>query len=105
VINEDCDTTAESGYSEALEVPTSLWGDLVGDCTEGACSPSDRDTDFDDIAAVVDKFRDLPGAPIKARTDVAPDRPDWKIDFTDIPAVVDAFRVLPYPYGGPVGCP
>ena len=67
----------------------------------GHWAAPDGDVDFDDITAVVDKFRNLPGAPIKARADIAPDMPDQIVDFTDIPAVVDAFRSLPYPYDGP----
>ena len=47
----------------------------------------------------VDKFKNLPGAPVKARADVAPEIPDQIVDFVDIPWVVDAFRGLPYPWG------
>ena len=69
------------------------------------CGFPDGDTDFDDIAAVVDKSRNLPTAIIKARADLVPAEPDRKIDFDDIPAAVDAFRGLPYPYPAPSTCP
>ena len=117
-IVEGCNELAEPNYSTPLEVETGMWGDLVSEfITEPAdCRVSadgyvdcwglpDFDIDFDDIASVVDKFRGLPGAPSKTRTDLAPQVPDLKIDFVDIPTVVDAFRGLPYPYDGPDECP
>ena len=68
-------------------------------------TPPDGDMDFDDITALVDKFRNLPGAPLKSRADIAPAVPDQIVDFVDIPWVVDAFRGLPYPFDGPEECP
>ena len=92
-IEDHCNTAVETSYSAPLEVTTSVWGDTV------VAPPGE--VDFDDITAVVDKFRDLPGAPRKPRVDLAPDVTDKVINFTDIPAVVDAFRGLPYPYPPP----
>jgi hypothetical protein len=60
--------------------------------------------DFEDIAAVVDKFRNLPGALTKARADVSGSTPDRIIDFTDISFVVEAFRNLDYPFPVPADC-
>lgn len=104
----------ESGYSSALSVDTSTWGDvaavydgcnvLPGGYTD-CWSPPDGDVDFDDVTGIVDKFRNLLGAPRKTRADVAPASPDHIVDFVDIPAEVDAFRGLPYPYQGPNDCP
>ena len=65
------------------------------------CTPPDGTVDFIDIAALVDKFKNLPGAPIKDRTDLAGDVPDRIIDFIDISNVVDAFKGFAYPYSGP----
>jgi hypothetical protein len=104
-IDCECDPSNEADYSPALVITTSKWGDLVGECAVTPCTPPDGTVDFVDIAAIVDKFKNLPAAPIKARTDIAPDLPDRIIDFTDIPSVVEAFRGLPYPYDGPSGCP
>jgi hypothetical protein len=86
-------------------VSTSKWGDLVGDCGVTPCTPPDGVVDFVDISAVVDKFKDLPGAPRKARADLSPDYLDKVIDFDDISSVVDAFRGFPYPFDGPDMCP
>jgi hypothetical protein len=104
-IDCNCDTSDEANYSTPLPVTTSLWGDLVGDCGVSPCTPPDGTVNFVDITAVVDKFKNTPGAPIKARVDLAPDVPDRIIDFSDIPLAVDAFRGLPYPFDGPDDCP
>ena len=66
--------------------------------------------DLDDVGSVVDKFRNLPGAPVKARADIGggsedENIPDLIIDFGDIALAVDAFRSLPYPFAGPTPCP
>ena len=98
VIDELCDPAQESAYSAALPVTTSLYGDVVGDCSESGCSPPQGAVDFDDISAIVDKFIGFPGALIKARSDITPETVDFKVDFTDIPDVVDAFLGLPYRY-------
>ena len=105
---------AESSFSTPLELTTSLWGDVAdvfNGCTilpsgyQDCWAPPDGDADFDDITAVVDKFRNLPGALMKPRADLAPKAPDRLIDFVDIPWAVDAFRGLPYPFDGPGECP
>lgn len=105
VIDHNCELGSQADYSEPLLVTTSKWGDLVGDCTMTPCSPPDGFTNFGDISAVVDKFRNLPTAIIKARADIAPGFPDSIVNFIDIPAAVDAFRGLPYPYDWPTVCP
>ncbi|MGB2987124.1 MAG: C25 family cysteine peptidase [Phycisphaerae bacterium] len=104
-INCICAFSDESNYSSPLTVSTSIWGDLVGNCDVMPCTPPDGQVDFIDISAAVDKFRNLPGAPIKARTDIASDVPDKVVDFIDILYIVEAFRGLPYPFDGPSGCP
>ena len=96
-----CDPGLEANYSAALTVAASKWGDLVESTN---AQPADGITDFNDISAVVDKFRNLESAPTKARTDVAPDAPDGAVDFVDISSLVDAFRGRSYPYGGPDEC-
>jgi hypothetical protein len=100
----DCtaDPSNEANYSTPLARNTSKWGDIVGGANN---QPPNGVVNFNDISSVVDKFKNLPGAPIKSRADVAPDVPDKIVDFVDIPSVVDAFRGLPYPYGGPDECP
>jgi hypothetical protein len=104
-ILETCDTGMEGAYSVPLAVETSRWGDIVGDCAQTPCSGPDGEVNFDDLASLVDKFTNAPGAPIKARADIAPIVADRIIDFVDISSAVGAFRGLPYPYDGPGGCP
>jgi len=100
-VDENCGAAAESSYSDPLTVPTSEWGDIVGHCEIDPCTPPNGVVDFLDISAVVDKFRNLPGAPTKSRTDLVGSLPDLVIDFVDISSCVDAFRGLPYPFSGP----
>ena len=69
------------------------------------CTPPDGEVNFIGISAVIDKFKDLPGAPIRARTDLAGSTPDLHVDFANISRVVDAFRGEPYPFYGPSPCP
>ena len=82
-----------------------LWGDVAGDFVGGSWTGPDGTVDFNDITAVVDCFRVLPGAPIVPQADLAPGRPDRVIDFDDIPEVVAAFLGLPYPFDGAGDCP
>jgi subtilisin-like proprotein convertase family protein len=100
-IHCDCDPGSEASYSAALTVFTTRWGDLVGSCAGQSCTPPDGDADFEDISALVDKYKGLPGAVQKARADLAGDVPDAVINFLDISSAVDAFRGLAYPFDGP----
>jgi hypothetical protein len=97
-INELCDTREENAYTDALTLTTSVWGDLVGNCSVTSCTPPNSIVDFGDVSAVVDRFRNVMGAAAKPRMDVAPATPDRIVDFLDIPSVIDAFRGMPYPY-------
>lgn len=92
--------TSCTAVSPRLEIRTGRWGDV-----EEAFSPSPGQPSFSDIAAVLNKFRGRPGAPIKARLVIQSDT--TKGDITDaslsvefgfkhISAVVDAFRGKPY---------
>ncbi len=98
-----CDPKNEENYTVPLSVRTvALWGDVV----QPFSPPSDTtQPDFGDVAVVVDKFKDAPGAVLKARGDLYPDVPDQSVNFSDISVAVDAFRGFPYPFDGPSGCP
>ena len=88
-------------FSEALVVTTGKWGD-VAPSFGGGSQP-----DFNDIAALVDKFQALASAPPKARAQLQPNvaRPGAPIDFNDIAADIDAFGGGDYPFPGPSACP
>lgn len=106
VLDSTCDMANPADYSEPLTVPLSRSGDIVGDCGVRPCTAPQGVVDFVDISACVEKFKNEPGAPRKARTDIinsdiAAPKPDQKVDFVDISCVVEAFRgsecVLPGP--------
>ncbi|MGD2110638.1 MAG: hypothetical protein PVI86_14765, partial [Phycisphaerae bacterium] len=107
-INVGCDTADLGAYSAPLMVNTSRCGDVVGDfdpATQIWTAP-DGIVDFVDISAVVEKFKNTPGAPRKARCDVANSTvelpyPDQLVDFVDISCVVEAFRGSCCPLAGP----
>jgi hypothetical protein len=100
-----CEVSNDAEFSTVEFISMSRWGDVVGDCSVTPCLPPDGTVDFIDISAVVDKFRNLPGAPVKARADVSPALPDKVIDFVDISYVVGAFKGESYPFARPVWCP
>ncbi|MGD2111572.1 MAG: M4 family metallopeptidase, partial [Phycisphaerae bacterium] len=79
-----CGATAEAYFSEPISVRTTAWGDVTGDCAVASCMRPDGRVDFLDIAAVVDKFRNLETAPSKTRTDLAPSVPDLRVDMNDV---------------------
>ncbi|MGB2984342.1 MAG: lectin like domain-containing protein [Phycisphaerae bacterium] len=103
-LGESRNVAGVSHRSPPLVVGTNLWGDVVTDSAP-PCGPPNGIVDFNDIASVVDKFRDLPGAPSKLLADIGPDRVDGIVDFEDIPLTVDAFRHLPLTYEVPPACP
>lgn len=92
--------------SDPVAIGTTRWGDV----TEPYAPPSlTVQPDITDVSALVDKFRNAPGAPIKARGLQAgePGNPFGEItdpviavdfSFAHISACVDAFRGVPYPY-------
>ncbi len=101
-IDEVCDIADDSNYSAPLQATTSLWGDIVKDCVTTPCGPPDGSVDVvTDVTAVLDKFRNLVGAPIKAKCDLEPDRPDLIINIADVTYILDAFRGFEYPFEGP----
>ncbi len=90
--------------SPGLEIATTRWADI-----ETPYNPPSSSTqpDVSDISALVNKFKNAPGAPIKARAAISGDIPDLNTDigFNHISACVDGFRGVPYPHAGPLPCP
>ena len=85
-------------YSTPLTVETAAWGDVVRDCTATPCGPPDGTVGIaTDVTALLDKFKNLTGAPIKARCDLEPSEPDMLINITDVTYGLDAFRGFGYP--------
>lgn len=97
-----CATTVEENYSTALTISTSaLWGDLAGSQTSGP----DGDVNVLDVVGVVDKLKQMVGAPSITQTDVFPSAPDQVINVLDVSVVVDALKDFAFPFGGPNDCP
>ena len=96
MIEDGCDVNNEGSFSAPLNVPTAKWGDV-------------RDpfnvVNFLDISALVDKFKDKPGAIVKSRADIEPNIPNRIVNFLGISRDVDAFQGKPYPFAGPYACP
>jgi len=113
----DCadDPQDEGNYTAPLVIPTGKWGDICGAFVDGQWWPPDGSVDIvKDVTAVLDKFRNLEGVLIKARTDLEPNLPDWLVNISDTTYVLDAFRGFAYPpaqtpqpprWTGPIGCP
>ena len=102
-----CDPDIPDNYSDPLEVVLSEAGDVVGLGPFGGVWDAPQGmVDFNDVTAVVDKFKGTPGSIRKARADItngdlAVAKPDWKVDFVDIYCAVGAFRANPCPVVGP----
>ncbi len=87
--------------SGPLSVSTARWGDV-----ETPFNPPSTTTqpDLADVSAMVNKFKDVAGAPIKARTLLSGENlageidMSFDLDFEHIAACVDAFKGKPYPF-------
>ena len=103
------DPLNEVNYSDPLVIHTSQWGDICGPWDPGHNRWGPPDTSVDivyDVTACVDKFKNVKGAPIKPRSDIDQNVPEWKINITsDVTKIVDAFGGDPYPFAGPGTCP
>ncbi|UCC30603.1 MAG: hypothetical protein JSU86_20710 [Phycisphaerales bacterium] len=94
-----CAPDVEENYSATLPAVASPWGDLVGNCTVSPCTPPDGVVGIPtDVTACLDKFKNLVGAPRKARCDLEPALPDHLINISDVMYSLDAFRGFDYPF-------
>lgn len=93
-----------SAVSAPLQITTTRWGDVAQ-----LFNPPSATTqpDLADISALVNKFRNTPDAPIKARAflagsdafgNISANTLSLDFDFSHIAACVDGFRGRPYPY-------
>ncbi len=90
--------------SAGLQIVTARWADIETPFNPPVMTAQ---PDVGDIAALVNKFRSAPGAPIKARAAISGEIPDLipDIGFDHIAACADGFRGRPYPHAGPQTCP
>jgi hypothetical protein len=113
IVPPDTDTASPCGVGAAggcrtvgcsIYAQTARWGDAAADFAPPATIPQPNSVD---ITEIVNKFRGLSGAPIKATAQMQPlvPRLSWTVDALDVVSVVDAFRGFHYPYEAPCPCP
>ena len=98
--NEDSCTTV----SAPLEITTGRSGDVGPNFNPPSTSTQPNALD---VVAVVNKLKNLPGALVKAITQLQPNLPELNADVNalDIVAVVDAVKQRAYAFSGPCPCP
>jgi len=103
-VSQACNAPDEGSVSAALTVTTARWGDVAipFNPPSGAAQP-----DGLDVVALVNKFKNLSGAPSKTSGQIYGNAIELNLDVSglDISAAVDAFKGLAYPYSGPCACP
>jgi choice-of-anchor B domain-containing protein len=110
-IGRGCYDAGTPAYSMALTVTTSIFGDTIGNCFTPPCTGLDGIVNVTtDVTAVLDKFRNLSGAPIKARCDIGGIPPSDQIvnrtvEITDVMLVLNAFVGLDYEFPVADPCP
>ena len=84
-----------TAVSEELPIITTLWGNV----------DDDPDLNVLDVAEVVDKVKELPGALSKARAQLQPNAPDptANVNVLDVATAVDALKNKPYKFAGAFG--
>jgi hypothetical protein len=105
-IERACAVELEEDYSVVLPAVTSPWGDAVGNCATTPCTPPDGVVNVTtDVTALLDKWKNLAGAPRKVRCDLEPALPDHVINITDVTYGLDAFKGFDYPFDVTPLCP
>jgi len=104
VVGDDCvDLNDPSCYSDALEVHTGRWGDIVSPLqnVDGSHQPT-----IADVMAVVRKWKGNL-EPIKASAQLKNNvpNPSNNVNISDVFLGANAWRGFPYPYDGPASCP
>lgn len=102
-VHEACNDAPidEASLPAAFVVATAPWGDIVSPFGGGG------QPNFADITALVDAFKGVLNAPIKARAQLQPSTPNpaTSVSFADITLGVGAFKGFPFPFVGPGTCP
>jgi len=107
VVTDGCDLNLAGSYSVPLNITNARWGDLAQLCNGQFRAPEGVVT-VDDTLAMLGKFGNSPGAPIKARAEllgIGESGPvaavDGKITVSDLLEVLNAFGGGEYPFAPP----
>ena len=98
VIDETCDASVATSFSEPLLMTTAIWGDTVLDLSQTPPLPPEGAVNIVDALGVLGRFSSVPGAIIKARADLEPACLDLKINVTDVLASLAGFVGLDYSF-------
>jgi hypothetical protein len=98
---------AEAGCTK-VSAPVTIFTRRSGDVAAVYNPPSTTtQPDAIDVTQLVNKFKNVAGAPPKAEAQLQPNLPELNADINalDIVAGVDAVKGFAYPFGGPCPCP
>ncbi len=104
VLAVGCSAGVEGNYSPPLSLTTSRWSDVVSPFNPPSATSQ---PDLGDVSSLVDKFKNVPGAPIKAQAllagddafgNISPATMSLDYGFAHIAACVDAFKGAAYPH-------
>jgi hypothetical protein len=93
-----------AAHSTDLQIKTQRWGDVAATYQLPSPAPLTQ-PNISDVSAIVDKFKSVTGAIIRARGDLVPNIPDNVVNISDVAGCVDAFKNLAYVFAGPQTCP
>ena len=102
VVEQGCDASVPSSFSEPLAVTNSKYGDISGQLEPDAAvwTAPDGATDIaPDALASISAFSNAAVNPTKLRADLEPCSLDGKVNISDIVQVLQGFSALPYPFG------
>lgn len=106
VIGEECNLAIPEDFSAPLTISTSIWGDILMDCTSIPCGPPDDSVDVvTDVTGILDKFKNSPGSPAKSRSDLEPGLIDLLVNISDVTFSLNGFQGEQYPFDPPVQGP
>ena len=107
MIAQGCSVAEEASYSTfPLSMTTARSGDVEALFQAPSPAPLSQ-PDVIDVAQLVNKFKNLANAPVKARSQLQPNLLELNADLNalDIVAVVNAIKGIAYPFSGPCPCP
>ncbi len=100
------------GSCTGVSAPVTMYTRRSGDVEASYCPPScgtgsGGQPNVTDVAQLVNKIKNVAGAPVKAISQIQPNLPEPNADINalDILAVVNGVKQLAYSFGGPCACP